>query len=49
MYAATLALLHPRVRVDDSVLYVDDGDVLTSAGRSAGNEFCLLRKRIDPL
>ncbi|MEU7530384.1 helix-turn-helix domain-containing protein [Saccharothrix sp. NPDC042600] len=41
MYAATLAMLHPRVRVDDSVLYVDDGDVLTSAGRSAGIDLCL--------
>ncbi|MEW9554123.1 helix-turn-helix domain-containing protein [Nonomuraea sp. NPDC050783] len=32
---------HPLVRVDPSVLYVDDGDILTSAGRSAGLDLCL--------
>ncbi|AQZ61498.1 AraC family transcriptional regulator [[Actinomadura] parvosata subsp. kistnae] len=32
---------HPRVHVDPSVLYVDDGDILTSAGRSAGLDLCL--------
>lgn len=47
MYAATLAMLHPRVQVDDSVLYVDDGDVLTSAGRSAGIDLCLHVVRSD--
>ena len=30
-YAARLAAAHPRVIVDPDVLYVDDGDVLTSA------------------
>ncbi|WP_309114258.1 helix-turn-helix domain-containing protein [Saccharothrix sp.] len=47
MYAATLAMLHPKVQVDDSVLYVDDGDVLTSAGRSAGIDLCLHVVRAD--
>ncbi|WAL66844.1 helix-turn-helix domain-containing protein [Amycolatopsis cynarae] len=41
MYAETLTVRHPRVRVDSSVLYCDDGDVLTSAGRSAGIDLCL--------
>ncbi|MBB5800950.1 transcriptional regulator GlxA family with amidase domain [Saccharothrix ecbatanensis] len=47
MYAATLAMLHPLVQVDDTVLYVDDGDVLTSAGRSAGIDLCLHVVRRD--
>lgn len=32
MHTAQLAERYPKVEVDDSVLYVDDGDVLTSAG-----------------
>jgi AraC family transcriptional activator FtrA len=47
LYASTLALLHPEVRVDASVLYVDDGDVLTSAGRSAALDLCLHVVRKD--
>ncbi|MGF6883862.1 AraC family transcriptional activator FtrA [Nocardia sp. GAS34] len=47
MYAATLAMLHPLVQVDASALYVDDGDVLTSAGRSAGIDLCLHVVRSD--
>ncbi|GAA1021746.1 MULTISPECIES: helix-turn-helix domain-containing protein [Amycolatopsis] len=47
MYAATLAMLHPQVQVDASVLYVDDGQVLTSAGRSAGIDLCLHVVRND--
>ncbi len=31
----------PRVRVDPNVLYVDGGDVLTSAGGTAGIDCCL--------
>lgn len=31
----------PRVRVDPNVLYVDDGDILTSAGGTAGIDCCL--------
>ncbi|WP_148616167.1 GlxA family transcriptional regulator [Nocardioides rubriscoriae] len=33
--------LYPRVDLDPRVLYVDDGDVLTSAGLSAGVDLCL--------
>jgi len=37
----------PGVRVDPDVLYVDDGDVLTSAGASAGIDLCLHLIRAD--
>ncbi len=33
--------LHPEVLVDENVLFVDDGDVLTSAGLAAGIDLCL--------
>ncbi|GHC51451.1 helix-turn-helix domain-containing protein [Streptomyces flavofungini] len=46
-HTAQLAARHPRVRVDDSVLYVDDGDVLTSAGLTAGLDLCLHLVRRD--
>jgi len=32
---------YPRVRLQPEVLYVDDGDVLTSAGTAAGIDCCL--------
>jgi transcriptional regulator GlxA family with amidase domain len=37
---------YPRVRLDPDVLYVDDGNVMTSAGTAAGLDCCLhvLRK-----
>lgn len=38
---ADLARLHPRIRVDPGVLYVDDGNVLTSAGSAASIDLCL--------
>ncbi|MCE7081231.1 GlxA family transcriptional regulator [Streptomyces sp. ST2-7A] len=47
MHTATLAKRYPEVEVDDSVLYVDDGDVLTSAGLSAGLDLCLHLVRRD--
>lgn len=37
----------PRVRLDPDVLYVDDGDVLTSAGAAAGLDVCLHLVRRD--
>jgi AraC family transcriptional regulator, transcriptional activator FtrA len=40
-YCDELARRFPRVEVDPDVLYVDDGDVLTSAGLSAGMDLCL--------
>jgi AraC family transcriptional regulator, transcriptional activator FtrA len=39
--AEALAQRYPRVHVDPDVLYVDDGDILTSAGRAAGLDLCL--------
>jgi transcriptional regulator GlxA family with amidase domain len=42
----TLAGRFPKVKVDPDVLYVDDGDILTSAGVAAGLDCCfhLLRR-----
>ncbi|MFI8322734.1 GlxA family transcriptional regulator [Streptomyces sp. NPDC085529] len=39
--------LFPTVRVDADVLFVDDGDVLTSAGVAAGLDLCLHIVRRD--
>src|SRR6185503_19920248 len=36
MYADELARRHPTARVDRNVLFVDDGDLITSAGTAAG-------------
>jgi transcriptional regulator GlxA family with amidase domain len=40
-YCARLAAEFPAIDVDPDVLYVDDGDVLTSAGLAAGMDLCL--------
>ncbi|GHF55045.1 AraC family transcriptional regulator [Streptomyces mashuensis] len=45
--AARLAELYPRVEVRPDVLYVDNGQVLTSAGASAGLDLCLHMVRRD--
>ena len=47
LYAPTLAAAYPTVQVDPSVLYIDHGDVLTSAGTAAGIDACLhlIRRR----
>ncbi|MFD9236533.1 GlxA family transcriptional regulator [[Kitasatospora] papulosa] len=42
-----LARRHPRVTVDPDVLYVDDGSVLTSAGKAAAMDLCLHLVRLD--
>ncbi|MFJ8821446.1 GlxA family transcriptional regulator [Streptomyces sp. NPDC102467] len=39
--------LFPSVRVDADVLFIDDGDVLTSAGVAAGIDLCLHMVRRD--
>lgn len=39
--------LFPQVRVDPDVLFIDDGDVLTSAGVAAGIDLCLHLVRRD--
>jgi transcriptional regulator GlxA family with amidase domain len=46
-YAARLAELYPHARVDPDVLYVDEGDLLTSAGVAAGIDLCLHLLRRD--
>ncbi len=42
-----LARMFPAVEVDPGVLYIDDGDVLTSAGVAAGLDLCLHVVRND--
>ena len=47
MHAHRLATDHPAIDVDPSVLYVDEGDILTSAGTAAGIDMCLHVVRKD--
>ena len=46
-YAEALARRFPSVRIDADVLYVDDGQVVTSAGSAAGIDMCLHLIRRD--
>ncbi|MGN7778367.1 GlxA family transcriptional regulator [Mycolicibacterium sp. 22603] len=41
MHADDLAAAHPTARVDRNVLFVDDGNLITSAGTAAGIDACL--------
>ncbi|WP_216216433.1 GlxA family transcriptional regulator [Amycolatopsis aidingensis] len=45
--AADLAARHPAIEVDPDVLYVDNGQLLTSAGAAAGLDLCLHLIRRD--
>ncbi|MET8805618.1 helix-turn-helix domain-containing protein [Streptomyces sp. NPDC004546] len=45
--AGDLAVRHPRVTVDPNVLYVDNGQFLTSAGAAAALDMCLHMIRKD--
>ncbi|ATE52775.1 GlxA family transcriptional regulator [Actinosynnema pretiosum] len=47
LHAEEFRLLFPRVELDPGVLFVDDGDVLTSAGVAAGIDLCLHVVRAD--
>lgn len=47
MHADELTRRYPLVRVDPNVLYVDDGDILTSAGTAASIDLCLHLVRKD--
>ena len=47
MHAGELARRYPKVKVDPDVLYVDEGDILTSAGTAAGIDLCLHVVRQD--
>ncbi|MEU3599014.1 helix-turn-helix domain-containing protein [Streptomyces sp. NPDC006798] len=40
-YTRALARKYPRIRVDENVLFVDEGTVLTSAGAASGIDLCL--------
>lgn len=46
-YAAALQQRHPAIRIDPDVLYVDEGQLLTSAGSAAGLDLCLYLVRRD--
>ena len=46
-FASELRSMFPRVSVDENVLFVGDGDVLTSAGLAAGIDLCLHVIRSD--
>src|SRR3954452_5182561 len=46
-YADDLARRYPQITVDPDVLYVDEGQVLTSAGTAAGIDLCLHVVRRD--
>jgi transcriptional regulator GlxA family with amidase domain len=41
MFAAQLAQLYPKIRVEPDVLFVDEGSIVTSAGVSSGIDMCL--------
>ena len=45
--ARELARRYPAIEVDPEVLYVDNGQVLTSAGAAAGLDLCLHMVRCD--
>ncbi|WP_447008035.1 GlxA family transcriptional regulator [Saccharothrix isguenensis] len=47
MHAEDLARRYPQVDVRPDVLYVDEGDVLTSAGKTAALDLCLHLVRLD--
>ncbi|MFE9424544.1 GlxA family transcriptional regulator [Kitasatospora sp. NPDC006697] len=46
-YTERFARLFPKVRLDPDVLFVDDGDLLTSGGVAAGVDLCLHLVRRD--
>lgn len=46
-HAELLAARYPRVTVDAGVLFTDETDVLTSAGKAAGMDLCLHIVRTD--
>jgi len=46
-YVEKLKNRYPRIKVEPDVLYVDEGDILTSAGSAAGIDLCLHIVRRD--
>ncbi|HVK20538.1 MAG TPA: helix-turn-helix domain-containing protein, partial [Actinokineospora sp.] len=47
LHAPVLTARHPAVIVDPSVLYIDNGKILTSAGKAAAMDLCLHIVRTD--
>lgn len=47
MFAEDFANRFPAVKLDPDVLYVDDGEILTSAGTGAGIDLCLHMVAMD--
>ena len=47
MYSAELAARYPLVKMDEDVLYVQDGSILTSAGTAAGIDAALHLVRVE--
>ncbi|MDQ3210458.1 MAG: helix-turn-helix domain-containing protein [Actinomycetota bacterium] len=47
MFADALASRFPQVDVDPTVLYIDEGSILTSAGTASGIDLCLHMVRKD--
>jgi AraC family transcriptional activator FtrA len=47
MFAETLQTRYPNIRVEPDVLFVDEGQILTSAGSAAGLDLCLHIVRCD--
>lgn len=46
-YLEKLRARYPRIRIEPDVLYVDEGEILTSAGSAAGIDLCLHVVRRD--
>ncbi|MDQ0690434.1 transcriptional regulator GlxA family with amidase domain [Arthrobacter sp. W4I7] len=46
-YSGQLAAEYPRVQVDENVLYVQDGNIISSAGTAAGIDACLHLVRVE--
>ncbi|MFD8573256.1 GlxA family transcriptional regulator [Streptomyces sp. NPDC059639] len=46
-YTQALAEQYPHIRIDENVLFVDEGAVLTSAGAASGIDLCLHILRAD--
>jgi transcriptional regulator GlxA family with amidase domain len=44
---SALAARYPSIKVDPDVLFVDEGQILTSAGAAAGMDLCLHMLRLD--
>ena len=47
LVAEELQKRHPDIQVDPNVLYVDNGQILTSAGAAAGLDLCLYMIKLD--